>query len=188
MVPAPSRRRSTAGTVHHEDRAKAVDGGMTTLVRSNADLTVDRKLLIRAQKNVFDRSAAYQRVQLAHALQHCLRFIGEAPVLKISALTGKGVHKLLPALSLSIEDYHRRVPTRRVNEVIRAAQQAQPGPHGLRVLYATQVAVLQYQASQGLEPDGLIGRLTWIALMTGAGLPGFDENGDGVIFPDELGE
>ena len=33
-----------------------------------------------------------------------------------------------PALSISIEDYHRRVPTRRVNEVIRAAQQAQPGP------------------------------------------------------------
>src|SRR3546814_16719837 len=69
-----------------------------------------------------------------------LRFIGEAPVLKISALSGKGVHKLLPALSLSIEDYHRRVPTRRVNEVIRAAQQAQPGPHGVKVLYATQAA------------------------------------------------
>ena len=69
-----------------------------------------------------------------------LRFIGEAPVLKISALTGKGVHKLLPALSISIEDYHRRVPTRRVNEVIRAAQQAQPAPHGVKVLYATQAA------------------------------------------------
>src|SRR3546814_14865815 len=69
-----------------------------------------------------------------------LRFIGEAPVLKISALSGKGVHKLLPALSLSIEDYHRRVPTRRVNEVIRAAQQAQPRPHGVKVLYATQAA------------------------------------------------
>jgi GTP-binding protein len=32
------------------------------------------------------------------------------------------------------------VPTRRVNEVIRAAQQAQPGPHGVKVLYATQAA------------------------------------------------
>ncbi|HLT17616.1 MAG TPA: ribosome biogenesis GTPase Der, partial [Acidimicrobiales bacterium] len=69
-----------------------------------------------------------------------LHFIGDAPVLKISALTGKGVHKLLPALSVSLEDYHRRVPTRRVNEVIRAAQQAQPGPHGVKVLYATQAA------------------------------------------------
>ena len=70
-----------------------------------------------------------------------LAFLSYAPVLKTSALTGRNVTRLLPALSLSIEDYHRRVPTRRVNEVIRAAQQAQPGPHGVKVLYATQAAV-----------------------------------------------
>jgi len=83
---------------------------------------------------------AEQRADLDWQVKEKLRFIGEAPVLKISALTGKGVHKLLPALSMSIEDYHRRVPTRRVNEVIRAAQQAQPAPHGVKVLYATQAA------------------------------------------------
>ncbi len=81
------------------------------------------------------------RADLDYQIKERLRFIGEAPVLKISALTGKGVGKLMPALSMSIEDYHRRVPTRRVNEVIRAAQQAQPGPHGVRVLYATQAAI-----------------------------------------------
>ncbi len=59
---------------------------------------------------------------------------------KISALTGKGVHRLLPALAGTIDDYHRRVPTRKVNEVLRAAQAAQPAPHGGRVLYATQGA------------------------------------------------
>ena len=80
------------------------------------------------------------RSDLDWQVKERLRFIGEAPVLKISALTGKGVQKLMPALSMSIEDYHRRVPTRRVNEVIRAAQQAQPGPHGVKVLYATQAA------------------------------------------------
>ncbi len=80
------------------------------------------------------------RADLDWQIKERLRFIGDAPVLKISALTGKGVHKLLPALSMSIEDYHRRVPTRRVNEVIRAAQQAQPAPHGVKVLYATQAA------------------------------------------------
>lgn len=69
-----------------------------------------------------------------------LAFLGESPVLKISALSGKGVHRLLPALSGAIEDYHRRVPTRRVNEVLRAAQAAQPAPHGARILYATQGA------------------------------------------------
>jgi GTP-binding protein len=69
-----------------------------------------------------------------------LRFVGEAPVLPISALTGKGVHKLLSAVDAGLEAYRRRVPTRRVNEVIHEAQQAQPAPHGVRVLYATQGA------------------------------------------------
>ncbi len=69
-----------------------------------------------------------------------LRFVGEAPVLPISALTGKGVHKLLAAVDASLAAYRRRVPTRRVNEVIYDAQQAQPAPAGGRVLYATQGA------------------------------------------------
>ena len=83
---------------------------------------------------------AEARADVMYQVRERLRFIGDAPVLKISALSGKGVHKLWPALSMSIEDYSRRVPTRRVNEVIRAAQQAQPGPHGVKVLYATQAA------------------------------------------------
>ena len=48
---------------------------------------------------------------------------------------------MLPVLSGAINEYHKRVPTRKVNEVIRLAQSAQPGPHGARVLYATQGAV-----------------------------------------------
>jgi GTPase len=69
-----------------------------------------------------------------------LAFVGDSPVLRVSALTGKGVHRLLPALAGAIEQYQTRVPTRRVNEVIAAAQAAQPGPGGARVLYATQGA------------------------------------------------
>ena len=69
-----------------------------------------------------------------------LAFVGEAPVLRISALSGKGVHKLLPTLSGTIEQYHKRVPTREVNRVVHEAQSAQPAPGGARVLYATQGA------------------------------------------------
>ena len=69
-----------------------------------------------------------------------LHFLGESPVLPVSALTGKGVHKLLPALSDALDAYQTRIPTRRVNDVVRRAQQAQPAPHGARVLYATQGA------------------------------------------------
>ena len=60
------------------------------------------------------------------AVARKLAFIGDAPVLKISALTGKGVHKLRPVLQEAITQYHRRVPTRDVNRVLADAQQRQP--------------------------------------------------------------
>jgi GTP-binding protein len=80
------------------------------------------------------------RDEIRYQVGQKLHFVGDSPVLTISALTGKGVHKLLPTLADTIEDYHRRVPTRKVNQVLRTAQAAQPGPHGARVLYATQGA------------------------------------------------
>ena len=82
-----------------------------------------------------------QRNEVVYQLTQKLHFLGDSAVLRISALTGRGVHRLIPALESAIEAYHRRVPTRKVNDVIRRAQQAQPGPHGVRVLYATQGAI-----------------------------------------------
>ena len=90
--------------------------------------------------NKWETLDAEQRADVTYQVGQKLHFLGESAVLKISALTGKGVHNLLPALSEAIADYHTRIPTRKVNEVIRAAQQAQPAPHGARVLYATQGA------------------------------------------------
>ncbi len=83
---------------------------------------------------------ADDRSQVVAELDRKLAFIGDAPVLKISALTGKGVHKLRPVLQEAIEQYHRRVPTRDVNRVIAQAQQRQPAKGGARVLYAVQGA------------------------------------------------
>jgi GTPase len=81
-----------------------------------------------------------QRAELRWQVGDKLRFIGDAPVLPITALTGRGVHKLFPALARSVDAYHRRIPTGRVNAAIQEAQQAQPAPGGARVLYATQGA------------------------------------------------
>ncbi|MGD9996385.1 MAG: ribosome biogenesis GTPase Der [Ilumatobacteraceae bacterium] len=81
-----------------------------------------------------------QRLTIQSEVQRKLNFIGEAPVLKVSALTGKGVHKLRPVLQDAITQYHRRVPTRDVNKVIAAAQQKQPAGEGAKVLYAVQGA------------------------------------------------
>jgi GTP-binding protein len=118
---------ATVGVTHQDQRlAERVDAAGCPVV-----------VLI----NKWELLDAEQRTQVAGQIERRLHFLGEATILKISALSGKGVHKLLPALSEAIEDYHRRIPTRQVNKAIRSAQAAQPAPHGGRVLYATQGAV-----------------------------------------------
>jgi GTP-binding protein len=83
---------------------------------------------------------AERRAQLEADARRKLSFLGDVPYLKVSALTGKGVHKLRPELQEAIEQYHRRVPTRDVNRVIAEAQQQQPAGGGAKVLYAVQGA------------------------------------------------
>ncbi|NND75265.1 MAG: ribosome biogenesis GTPase Der [Ilumatobacter sp.] len=80
------------------------------------------------------------RLEVQSEVKRKLAFLGDAPVLRISALSGKNVHKLRPLLQESITQYHKRVPTKNVNKVISAAQQQQPAPGGAKVLYAVQGA------------------------------------------------
>jgi GTPase len=90
--------------------------------------------------NKWELLDADQRAEVRWQVGDKLRFIGDAPVLPITALTGRGVHKLFPALERSVDAYHRRIPTGRVNAAIQEAQQAHAAPGGARVLYATQGA------------------------------------------------
>jgi GTPase len=90
--------------------------------------------------NKWDLLDAEQRADIRWQVSDKLHFVGDAPVLPISALSGKGVHKLFPALAASVDAYNRRIPTSRVNAVLREAQAAHPAPGGARVLYATQGA------------------------------------------------
>ena len=83
---------------------------------------------------------AEARIRIEADARRKLAFLGDLPMVKISALTGKGVHKLRPLLQDAIEQYHRRVPTKDVNRVITLAEQRQPAGGGARVLYAVQGA------------------------------------------------
>lgn len=117
---------STEGVTHQDQRlAERVDGAGCPVV-----------VLL----NKWELLDAEGRASVDYQVQRRLHFLGEPAVLKISALSGKGVNRLLPALSGSITAYQTRIPTREVNDVLRRAQQAQPAPHGARVLYATQGA------------------------------------------------
>ena len=117
---------STQGVTHQDQRlAERVDAAGCPIV-----------VLL----NKWDLCDAEQREDVSIQVGDKLHFVGGAPVIRISALSGKNVQRLWPALEDTIRDYQTRIPTRRVNDVIRAAQSAQPAPAGVRILYATQGA------------------------------------------------
>ena len=90
--------------------------------------------------NKWELLNAEQRAEVREEAQRRLSFVGDGSIFPITALTGRGTHKILPALSGVVEDYRKRVPTRLVNKTIREAQAAHSAPGGARVLYATQGA------------------------------------------------
>lgn len=91
--------------------------------------------------NKIDLATTEQREDLTMQMARKLSFLPDVSVHRVSALSGGGVEKLLPSMTTALDAYQTRVPTRKVNEAIRLAQQAQPAPGGARVLYATQGAV-----------------------------------------------
>ena len=72
------------------------------------------------------------------------KFLDFAEILFVSAKTGKGIEKILPAIEKAFEGCNRRVPTSILNQIIQDAQNMNPTPefnHGrLKVFYANQVA------------------------------------------------
>jgi GTP-binding protein len=94
--------------------------------------------------NKWDLLDAEQRKDVMGQVADRLAFLSYAPVVKISALTGRNLRHVLPALREAEAAYHRRVPTAALNRVVTDAQQRHPPPavrrHRPRVLYATQGA------------------------------------------------
>jgi GTP-binding protein len=135
---------ASAGVTHQDQRlARRVDAaGSPVVVVLNKWETLDAEARAEVTAEVADR----------------LAFLAYAPVVKVSAATGLGVHKLLPALGQAMEAYHRRVPTGELNQLIKQAQAAHPSPGG-RVLYATQGATdpptFTLFASRSLPPTYL---------------------------------
>ncbi|MGB1505587.1 MAG: ribosome biogenesis GTPase Der [Acidimicrobiales bacterium] len=117
---------ATIGVTHQDQRlAERVDGAGCPIV-----VVLNKWELLNTE----------QREQVGRDVERKLGFLGSPPVLRMSALSGKGVNRLWPQLQQAVGDYRTRIPTRDVNKSIRAAQSAQPAPHGARVLYATQGA------------------------------------------------
>ena len=76
--------------------------------------------------NKWDLVDTEARLDLGDDVERKLGFLGTPPVLRMSALTGKGVMRLWPSLQEAVRAYQVRIPTRQVNDAVRAAQSAQP--------------------------------------------------------------
>jgi GTP-binding protein len=98
-------------------------------------MEIGRGLVVVANKwdLVEERDRAFR--ELAELLEPYAR----TPVLRTSAKSGTGVHRLPATLATVHERWSERQPTAAVNEVVQAAQAERSAPGGVRYRYATQV-------------------------------------------------
>lgn len=72
------------------------------------------------------------------------KFLDFAPIITVSALSGKRVHKILDKIIEVYENYAQRIPTNKLYDVIKMASEKHklPGDHGriVRIKFATQYA------------------------------------------------
>jgi GTP-binding protein len=90
--------------------------------------------------NKWELLDAESRRDIVDAVDDRLAFLGDSPIVKVSAQSGMGVHKILPALARAVEAYHSRIPTGELNRAIRSIQAAHAAP-GARIRYAVQGAI-----------------------------------------------
>ncbi len=152
------RARVEPGTEHHSvlRTLEAIDRADAALLVVDAAEGVahqDQRLAERVDAagtavvvvlNKWDAVDAERREAVFTDVGDRLGFLGYAPVLRVSGLTGHNVRLLLPALREAETAYRSRVPTAQLNRVLREAQARHPAPadgrHRPRVLYATQGA------------------------------------------------
>ncbi|MCU1490245.1 MAG: ribosome-associated GTPase EngA [Acidimicrobiaceae bacterium] len=117
---------ATEGATHQEQRlAERVDAAGSPVV-----------ILL----NKWDLLDTEARLNLGREVEDRLGFLDYAPVMRISAKTGAGLQRILPAIRLAVDAYHRRIPTGKLNEAMASIQAQHPAP-GSRILYAVQGAV-----------------------------------------------
>ncbi len=93
--------------------------------------------------NKWDTVEAEKATEAERGIREKLKFVGYSPVLRVSALTGRGVSKVMKAVQKAYAEYEKRIPTAKVNsfvERLRAIGYA-PSKKGksLRIGYAAQI-------------------------------------------------
>ena len=121
--------------------------GVTSQDRRIADLAAEegKALVILLNKWDLVDSAAISRKDTEEELRAEFAFAPYVPILYASALTKKGVHKIWGTVAAAFDERRKRVPTAKLNQVVRDLFRVHPPPsYRGRVMtcyYSTQSAV-----------------------------------------------
>ena len=129
-----------AGYAHESGRSVIIVVNKWDLVASGQKWAISQSKTARIQdaKRPQDRSAYEQR------LRYGLKFLSYAPVVFISAETGKGTEKLLPLIEEVAKERRRRVSTSEMNRFLKSIdfdRASVPASKRVKIYYMTQAAV-----------------------------------------------
>src|SRR5439155_20350348 len=131
-----------AGYAHESGRSVIILVNKWDLVGSapapDADKPRTRAARLQDSKRVGDRAAYEQR------LRYALKFLAYAPVLFISAASGKGADKIFPVLEQVAAERRKRITTGEMNRFLKHVdfdRASVPVRQRVKILYLTQAAV-----------------------------------------------
>jgi GTPase len=129
-----------AGYAHESGRSIVILVNKWDLVTTGQKRAVSQSRAARIQENKRpgDRAAYEQR------LRYALKFLSYAPVLFISAATGKGTEKIFPTLETVAAERRKRISTGEMNRFLKHVdfdRAAVPVRQRVKILYLTQAAV-----------------------------------------------
>ena len=127
--------------INGEEGPSKQDARLASLINDRGRACV---ILINRWDAVKDMDDRNSRV-LKDELEDELGFVSWAPVLYISALTGKGCHRIIETVRTVFEQFQKRVSTAQLNKFLESAILAHSVPqrhhHPVRLNYMTQVRV-----------------------------------------------
>jgi GTP-binding protein len=129
-----------AGYAHESGRSVIILVNKWDLVASGEKRAISRSKTARIQ----DAKRPQDRALYEERLRYGLKFLAYAPVLFLSAHTGKGTEKILPLIERVAEERRKRISTGEMNRFLKKVdfdRASVPVSKRVRILYMTQAGV-----------------------------------------------
>jgi GTP-binding protein len=128
------------GYAHESGRSVIILVNKWDLVTTGQQKAISQSKAVRIQesKRTTDRNLYEQQ------LRYGLKFLSYAPVLFVSATTGKGLDKVFPTIELVAAERRKRIPTAEMNRFLKTVdfeRASVPAKQQIRIYYMTQAAV-----------------------------------------------